>query len=730
MTSGNSTDALPFDVTVDTVDLNWFSSSSSSSWGSTNSSSSSSWGSGWWSSSSSGWWYSNFSVTTSVQNDSKSNDDSQQDIDNDNAQNNASNETINDSVDELGIFEENDQDLIPNIQNILPLSDTLPRYPTLYKLPSTLPQTWTPLLERTFIKQNSKLDLTPPNWAKPSSNENISYWLDVLPFENDKNADEYIVIPTIGVISPVNQIPEFSSDYNEVVWNGTEIKDFSYNGWSNYLRYLDNWVLQYPATLPIGLKDTSGREYVWNSVIFGHSSYWKNNTWNYKTIFGLLPTLDVWEQLWVYKKNSTGSYTLYKHKITSSYETNPSDISILLQENYDTQWLTLFTCTPIWWIEWRWVITSERTQEAINNITEENTIEEIQDIEAIPEIIEEISDIQIPDEELTEETEIIDQEEIINVIDEEMIGSVEQAPLILKKWEDYTLENDFDFCPIINSLHDEKLIYNTSWVFTDISWVYSEDEILKFTHLWVVDGYIDGTFGPNQNITRTEFLKIALVSHCYEYQDQDTSFLEYSDVDKSSWQARVIAKAQRLWMIDGDTIKNTSISVSWKYVGDWSSEVDIRELQELLLNSGIYGGDIDGKYSENLFESIYTFQRENGLVISRSTPWAWYWGLKTQKVFADTYVDIKEVKVFRPNDVISKAEAVKILMQLSKIQAKNLQNTQYTDINISWHKWYVENGEAIGLFSPQEDARVFNPNSWVQRKDMVYLIYELVQLYK
>ena len=81
-------------------------------------------------------------------------------------------------------------------------------------------------------------------------------------------------------------------------------------------------------------------------MIFGHSSYWESNPGNYNTIFGLLPTLDVGEQIWVYVKSENG-YELRKYEITTSYETNPSDIDILSQDIYENKGVTLFTCTPI-----------------------------------------------------------------------------------------------------------------------------------------------------------------------------------------------------------------------------------------------------------------------------------------------------------------------------------------------------------------------------------------------
>jgi hypothetical protein len=42
--------------------------------------------------------------------------------------------------------------------------------------------------------------------------------------------------------------------------------------------------------------------------------------------------------------------------------------------------------------------------------------------------------------------------------------------------------------------------------------------------------------------TRTEFLKIALRSYCYEYINEDPSDLIFTDVSKNIWQAKVIKK--------------------------------------------------------------------------------------------------------------------------------------------------------------------------------------------
>jgi hypothetical protein len=43
--------------------------------------------------------------------------------------------------------------------------------------------------------------------------------------------------------------------------------------------------------------------------------------------------------------------------------------------------------------------------------------------------------------------------------------------------------------------------------------------IRKFQDLGIVNGYKDGSFLPNNGVSRVEFLKILLKAHCYNYQD-------------------------------------------------------------------------------------------------------------------------------------------------------------------------------------------------------------------
>ena len=89
------------------------------------------------------------------------------------------------------------------------------------------------------------------------------------------------------------------------------------------------------------------------------------------------------------------------------------------------------------------------------------------------------------------------------------------------------------------------------------------------------------------------------------------------------------------WKIVEDDIEiNIEFSESpvQKYLdfkaGPESEIDDIKKLQELLRQIGVYIGDIDGDYSQ-IQNAFIAFQIQNEIISSRSDPWAWYFGPKT-----------------------------------------------------------------------------------------------------
>lgn len=188
--------------------------------------------------------------------------------------------------------------------------------------------------------ESSNLEYTPPNWFQPHSLETApdyaEYWIhEVLPFEQDRFEDIYLVIPQLGLITPVVPIPKWSSDYNDMV-SGKEI-------WIN--KYLESGIIEYVNSV---------QPWHWGKrVDFGHSNHFVNHAWRYKTIFASLMALDPGDQAWYFVKNSTGQYDLHRYEVTASYNTVPTNVSPLKWDGDGADAL-IFWCTH--GLDGRWMI--------------------------------------------------------------------------------------------------------------------------------------------------------------------------------------------------------------------------------------------------------------------------------------------------------------------------------------------------------------------------------------
>ena len=152
------------------------------------------------------------------------------------------------------------------------------------------------------------------------------------------------------------------------------------------------------------------------------------------------------------------------------------------------------------------------------------------------------------EEENTNETPVTTPEE------EREETNTENPETILEKeteeGQSYTLKNDFQSCKIIDDILDENYVYSKNGVFTDEQEAQYKDILLKFAQIGIIDGYEDGSVKPNQKMTRAEFLKVALISHCYTYRELEGK-TGYSDTQEGSWQSKVIEKSETLKMVNG-----------------------------------------------------------------------------------------------------------------------------------------------------------------------------------
>lgn len=83
-----------------------------------------------------------------------------------------------------------------------------------------LPQTGTPIGERVSTKSSPRIETSLPNAdifrLAGDENTDVDHWKQVLP-EMDKDAGKYIVVPSNGLVIPINEFAEGSEDFTKMI---------------------------------------------------------------------------------------------------------------------------------------------------------------------------------------------------------------------------------------------------------------------------------------------------------------------------------------------------------------------------------------------------------------------------------------------------------------------------------------------------------------------------------
>lgn len=183
------------------------------------------------------------------------------------------------------------------------------------------------------------LEWTPPSRFMPQSLQtaprDITFWKNILPDERDRYADQYLVIPQLGLVTPINKIPEGNSDRHALINGGLIAEN----------KYLKGGIIEYPGSTAPG--------YRWNRVDFGHSNYYKTDDGRFKTVFANLMRLDPNDEVWYFVRQPDDSYTLFRYLVTASYPTYPNDGQALAWDN-DGADAVIFGCYH--GVDGRWIV--------------------------------------------------------------------------------------------------------------------------------------------------------------------------------------------------------------------------------------------------------------------------------------------------------------------------------------------------------------------------------------
>ncbi|MDD4151633.1 MAG: peptidoglycan DD-metalloendopeptidase family protein [Candidatus Gracilibacteria bacterium] len=114
------------------------------------------------------------------------------------------------------------------------------------------------------------------------------------------------------------------------------------------------------------------------------------------------------------------------------------------------------------------------------------------------------------------------------------------------------LESNID---VINYLDSSKnIVLKDDYIYTD---VYSENKYFEaikyFKNNGTINGFADGSFKPDQDITRIESLKIIL--NAFSYDRTENHNYSFDDINTDSWQNYYVQKGISLQVIDNTTNK-------------------------------------------------------------------------------------------------------------------------------------------------------------------------------
>jgi LPXTG-site transpeptidase (sortase) family protein len=151
---------------------------------------------------------------------------------------------------------------------------------------------------------------------KPTVGDTLSFLPAVGP------PDNWIFIPSLQLKAPIS-IPSSAALLNQD-WQRLE---------ADIQTALESGVAHYPGTAAPGQAG--------NFFVTGHSSYYPWAEGDFKSIFALLPQLNVQDEYFIYYNGNK-----HRYRITDKKEVQPTDVSVLDQPVHKRA-STLMTCTPI-----------------------------------------------------------------------------------------------------------------------------------------------------------------------------------------------------------------------------------------------------------------------------------------------------------------------------------------------------------------------------------------------
>lgn len=177
----------------------------------------------------------------------------------------------------------------------------------------------------------------------------------------------------------------------------------------------------------------------------------------------------------------------------------------------------------------------------------------------------------------------------------------------------------------------------------------------------VIQGYSDGTFKPDQDVTRAEALKIILLGNGIEVSESDTYDLPFSDLADDTWYLPYVSRGYELGIVNGYTD------------GTFKADQNVNLAEALKMIT--LAGDVSlPTVSEDPYADV-----ASGVWFSKYVLYAKNLNL----------IEPKDDGFLHPEQTVSRAELSEIIYRLMYVEEYDLNSF---DISLNWQNYQNELG--------------------------------------
>ncbi len=185
----------------------------------------------------------------------------------------------------------------------------------------------------------------------------------------------------------------------------------------------------------------------------------------------------------------------------------------------------------------------------------------------------------------------------------------------------------------------------------------------------MIGGRMDGSFGPNDPLTRAEAVSLLVAASDDIVPEQNPMVSPFVDVSVSEWYAPAVLSAARAGFVSGQSAPKVALMINAEILALGEKSLEVIALKKILRELGFYLGEMTDELDFSVKEAVFQFQKSRGILSDRNDPSAGSVGPNTISALNALGVLVPEGEnqgnvYFRPSEPITRAELAKIAVQI------------------------------------------------------------------